>query len=298
MTFIKNLQIYGSIIKATLQSWRKYPELFKPFLCLMLLEILGLALLYYSPQQPVSLLLGPPIRAFYGEAALHYPYNLAMLPRIFSRWQLFTILFFDCLFTGIAISMYNQKSKNKSMRFGKNFKIAVNRYWPLLGYSIAVTLPLYLAGYILKILIEDKLIAGQGYLLGMGQFKWSMSMLVFNLCIQVFWQTLLIYIPIVIIIENKGFRDAALESLRLVRNYLLVSVLLVALALAPFGVVNELFKIFNLRLMDKFTPEITILIIVLIILIKFFMNSMITISTTILFLSEKEKIADENRSST
>lgn len=288
MTFVKNMQIYSTVIKATFQSWRKYPALFKPFLCLLLLEILGLVLIYYSPQQPVHLVLGQPIRAFYGEAALHYPYNLVMLPRIFSRFRLFGIVFFDCLFTGIAISMYNQQSKKMSMRFGKNFKIAFNRYWSLLSYSLVVTLPLYLAGYIPKILVEGKLIDGEGYFLGMGQFRWSVVLLFFNLVIQVVWQTLLIYTPITIIIENKGFWAAVKESLKIVRNYALVSFLLVALVLTPFSVVSEVLKIFNLRLMDMYTPEIALVIVLLFIIMKFFMNAMITISSTILFLSEKE----------
>lgn len=285
------MKIYGSVVKATFQTLRKNPSLFKPFLYLAFIEMAGLALIFYAPQWPVSLILAQPIRAFYGEAALHFPAHLLYLPREFFFWQVTASVLFGSLLTGIAISMYNQESKGMSLRFGKNFKIAFNRYLPLLAYTLVTVILIYLVKHFSELFIKDRLIAGQGYFLKMGQIKWLVGSAVFNLIFSIAVQTLLIYSPIAIIIENKGFWKSAGISIRTIFKYFVTSVLLVLVPVLCYMVPNIL-ENFIPKLMDMYFPEISLVIILLGVLLGFLVNTVIAISTTILYLSVKESKAE------
>lgn len=287
MAIVKSLRIYRSVMGMTFKNLFKFPSLFKAFLCLALLETLGLVIVYYSPQWPVNQVLAQPIRAFFGEPALHYPYNLMALPRIFRVWQIFVDIFFGSILTGIVVSMYNQHSKKMSLRFGKNFKIAFNRYLPLLAYSMIVFIVIYLVEHFSGIFIRDRLIAGKGYFLKLGQIKWGIIIAVFNLLFSMAIEILWIYVPIAIIIDNKGLWRAAATSLKLVFHYFITTVLLVLIPVTVYLSV-VIFRVFDSKLMDLYFPEISVLLILLSIISAFIVNTVITIAGTVMYQSVKE----------
>jgi len=281
------MKIYSSVVKATFQNLRKKPSLYKPFFYLGLIELLGMLVIYFSPQQPVSLVLGQPIKAFYGEAALHYPSHLLILPQIFRIWQIIAGVVFGSLLTGIAISMYNQEAKGMSMRFGKNFKIAFNRYLPLLAYTLVTVIIIYLVEHFSGNFIKGRLEDGRGYFLKMGQIKWSVGLAVFNLFFSIALETLFMYSPVVIIIENKGFWKSVGISIKMVFNYFITSSLLI-LVPVMFYMMIVVTKAFLPRLMDKIFPEMSMVILAVGILLAFLVNTIIAISSTILYLSVRE----------
>ncbi len=287
MPIIKSMKIYSSVVRATFQNLRKHPSLFKPFLYLAFIEMAGLALLFYSPQWPVSLVLAQPIRAFYGEAALHYPGHLLALPQIFRIWQIIAGVIFGSLLTGIAISMYNQEAKGMSLRFGKNFKIAFNRYLPLLAYTLVTFIIIYLVEHFSGIFIKDRLVAGKGYFLKMGQIKWGVGLAVFNILFSVGIETLLMYVPVLIIIENIGFWRSAAASIKTVFRYFVTSVLLVLVPVV-FYLAAVVLKVFIPRLMDMYFPEISLVITIFGILLAFLVNTIVAVSSTILYLNVRE----------
>lgn len=288
MPIIKSMKIYSSVVKATFQNLRKNPSLFKPFLYLSLIELLGLALIYYAPQPPVSLVLAQPIRAFYGEPALHYPGHLLVLPQIFRIWQIIAGVIFGSLLTGITISMYNQEAKGMSLRFGKNFKIAFNRYFPLLAYTLVTFIVIYLIEHFSGKLVASRLVAGQGYFLKMGQIKWSVVLAVFNLLFSVGIETLLMYVPVLIITENTGFWRSAAASIKTVFRYFVTSVLLVLVPVI-FYMAAVISRVFIPKLMNQLFPEMSLVIIVVGILVAFVVNTIIAISATILYLNVRER---------
>ncbi len=287
MPIIKSMKIYSSVVKATFQNLRKKPSLFKPFLYLSLIELLGMAVIYFAPQWPVSLVLAQPIRAFYGEAALHYPGHLLALPQIFRIWQIISGVIFGALLTGIAISMYNQEAKGMSLRFGKNFKIAFNRYLPLLAYTLVTFIVIYLVEHFSGRIIASRLVDGKGYFLKMGQIKWSVGLAVFNLMFSVGIETLLMYTPVVIILENAGFWRAAGKSIKTVFHYFITSVLLVLVPVI-FYMAAVISRVFIPKLMDKLFPEMSMVILAVGILVAFLVNTIIAISATILYLNVRE----------
>ena len=66
--------------------FKKYPRTALPLLIMGILDFVALYLLYLAPQRPVSVLLAPPVRAFWGEQFLHYPMNLFLLPKLY-HWR-------------------------------------------------------------------------------------------------------------------------------------------------------------------------------------------------------------------
>ncbi|MCM8813807.1 MAG: hypothetical protein NC924_07740, partial [Candidatus Omnitrophica bacterium] len=115
-----------SIWKQSLALFVQHPGALAPLIFLTLCEAGILALWFYAPRAPLSVVLAPPIRAFAGEHFLHYPANFLLLPRLlfFSRAALY-------LCVGLAAfamtfkAHYQVLSERSSIRFGGNLNHAV-----------------------------------------------------------------------------------------------------------------------------------------------------------------------------
>ena len=287
MLFIRSLKIYRSVTGLALKHLWSQPRLFTPFLYLAVINFAGLALIYYSPQWPVNLLLAAPIRAFYGEAALHYPYNLEYLPQIFRSWRLVTEIVCASLLTGVTISMYNQYSKKMSLRFGKNFKISFNRYAALVLFSFLIVAPPYILNRSLIYFISDRLHENSGFFLHMGRIKWLVAMGGINLLANLCLETLLLYVPVAVIVVNSGFWRSCRESLKKVFKYFLPSLLIILLPTVAI-VIMEIMASAVPRLIQVFNPEISLVVVGTGIVVAFLANVLIAVSSTILFLNIHE----------
>ena len=286
MPILKSLNIYGSVMGLTFRNLRKSPGLMLPLFYLALIELVGIAIIYYSVQWPLNLVLAQPIKAFYGEISLHYPFNLVALLKIFNKYESFTEIIFGSLLAGMTISMYNQMTKNMTIRFGKNFNIAFNRYLRLLGYSLFLFIIIYGFSSATEYLRNMVLKNNDGYFLGMGAIKWSLIVAVVNFIFYLVIQILFLYVPIGIIVENFGLWRAAKESIKVMRKYFLVSGLIVALPFLLY-LANAFLGAFSGKLMDAIAPEVAIALTVLTVIVVFIINIMINISATILYLNVK-----------
>lgn len=294
MPFIKSLKIYRSVTGLAFSQMWKQPRLLTPFFYLALLNFAGLAIIYYSPQWPFSLALAKPIRAFYSESALHYPYNLAYLPEIFRGWRMFAEILFASILTGTTISMYNQFSKNMSLRFGKNFRIAFNRYLALVLFTLLVVIPPYLLNRFLVYFVAERMRENSGFFLHMGRLKWMITLGGTNLLANLSLMTLFVYVPVAIIVENMGFRQACRESIKKTGRYLLVT-LLITMVPTIIAVLMESLTMIIPKLMDTFMPEISLMIVGLGIVVAFAVNLVIAISSAILYLNTKDVPARKGR---
>ena len=196
MPILKSLDIYGSVMGLTFRNLRKSPGLMLPLLYLALIELFGIAIIYYSVQWPLNLVLAQPIRAFYHEISLHYPFNLVVLLQIFNKWESFTEVVFGSLLAGMTISMYNQLTKNMTIRFGKNFNIVFNRYLRLLGYGLLLFMIIYGFSSFTEYLRNEILKNNNGFFWNMGVIKWSLIVAVLNFIFYLVIQTLFLYVPI------------------------------------------------------------------------------------------------------
>ena len=124
--------IFGKAFKRALVNIFRHPRLLFPFFSLALLEGAALCLWYYSPRPPVSKLLAPFVKAFFGDIYLHYPMNFLLLPRL----EFLSRVVIYCLFAGVALSMSAsavfqvEKEKRPPRLFG-NFNRALRRFFPV-----------------------------------------------------------------------------------------------------------------------------------------------------------------------
>jgi len=67
-----------------LQLVKSRPKLFMPFIIFAVIDLSFLLIIYVVSQQPFNAVLTPPIKAFWGEKFLHYPYNFLLIPKLAS----------------------------------------------------------------------------------------------------------------------------------------------------------------------------------------------------------------------
>jgi len=73
-----------------------------------LIESLGVGLLWLAPHAPFSKLLAPPIRYFFSDRVLHYPYHLWFLFFAMKHTHLIASVIMGAFMTGIACAMVRQ----------------------------------------------------------------------------------------------------------------------------------------------------------------------------------------------
>ena len=88
------MKIIGDVWKEVGRIVAKRPTVALPFLIAGLINAIALYILYLAPQHPVSALLAPPIRVYFGEQFLHYPANFLLLPRLFYAGEMVIDAFF------------------------------------------------------------------------------------------------------------------------------------------------------------------------------------------------------------
>jgi hypothetical protein len=289
---MKNFKLYTSSIRLTLQDLKDMPVLYKPFLYLAVIELIGLVLFYFSAQYPFKIIFAPFIKSFYGEAVLHYPYDLVILPKVFRLWQVSAGIIFGSLLAGITISMYNQQAKNMAVRFNNNFKIAFRRYSSLFVYTAAVFILIYGVDHYSKSLISTLLLENKGYFLKMGQLKWGIILQLGNFLFNVLVKAAFIYVPIIIVIEDQGFWQSAVISLKTFSKYTMPSLIVVFVPIL-FYLGIETSRAFIPQLVITFFPEVSFWIVLLGIIAGFFVNVILAVSSTVVYLEANKPVKEK-----
>src|SRR5688572_26847591 len=92
------------------------PVVLVPFAVVSVVEGLALTVLHLAPRPPVSAVLAPPIRAFFGEVYLHYPMDLALLPRLFGPTQAAITLLLGSFCAGVLAMLVQRAAKGEEGR--------------------------------------------------------------------------------------------------------------------------------------------------------------------------------------
>ena len=83
----------------------QHRKLWLPFAGSALVELFLLVLFWLAPLQPFSILLGPPVRYFFGEQALHYPHHLLALYQFMRAAHTATMISVGAFLSGLACEM-------------------------------------------------------------------------------------------------------------------------------------------------------------------------------------------------
>jgi len=284
----------GLIWKESFILMFRYPKIFLPYIILILLEICLLIFLLSVHVPILYPLLAPPIKVFFGEIYLHYPYNFVLLPTIFDYCDIVLILIFAPLISGMTVGMVYQAEDGNKPKFCSNFLFTIKKYLILIGLWVIITILVFSIFYI------DKFLVSKFYTTEIAKFihipTWRMARLMQYFC---FFLTLVIdtffafCIPAVMI-ENKKIIGSIKRSFKISSSLFLPTFVLICIP-TIFNCIIVLIKQKMLtQLMDKFFPEIVLVIMGIGFCIYLITQVLQISSLTLVFLNHKKLYPTEN----
>lgn len=257
--------------KESMEEIGKYPKLLIPFFLWIGIEAAGLYFLYLAPQRPISTVLAPPIRVFFGERFNHYPFNLFLLPKLFTYFQILNNASTGVLSTGILITMLFYLKEGVGAKFWASTFHCIKRLPSLWG--------IWLTTFLISLLPYKLLPRWENLFIKFSPF---FPYLLFLLAIIV--EIPFVYAFPFVLTKRKGFFSALGQSLFLSKKHpFLTFALVIVPSLFYFPIIT--LKLHTFSLMKNFFPEIVIAILGTGIFISVFINFIITFSATLFFLN-------------
>ncbi len=269
----------------TFKTLAKYPSLLIPFLVTAVFEGLVLTVLFYYPRSPFAAIFGPPVKAFYGIRFLHYPYNFLLLPKLFYYGQVLATLTLGVVMFGMAMGMVSQiHTEGTKPRIGGSINRSLRRYLPLVG--------VWLVTFIISLII----LRGPAFLI----MKFMQPTTFAKILLQVvsyggilavfLVEALFIYAYPAIVVERLGFLKGIARSFSISTGVFLTTAILVIVPriLDVIGIIikDKMSSATNLSFPDF--PEITVVMLAILIGITFITDSLVFLSTANLFMLKKE----------
>lgn len=284
MAIFKNFSLAKLVWKKSFRIVKEYPRVLLPFGVVGSLQGVLLVLLFLAPRYPLSVVLAPPIRAFWGELYLHYPANFLLLPRLFNYGNIIISLFIGSLMTGMMVIMVYQANKNVIPGRRSSFKKSIKKYLTLVA--------VWVVAFILVSIVfrGPKFLISKYYFHNTGFFtRWNVLRMAFigGILISLLVEMFFAYAVAAVMIENKRIWRAIGKSFSVARRFFLTTFILVAIPTFFIFLVTILkWKI--PQLMKQFFPEITLYILGLGIGVSLLINYLVTTSVTVLFLMNKD----------
>jgi len=252
------------------------------------MELIVLGVFYFAPRMPLRLVLGPPIRTFWGEQFLHFPLNFLLLPKLVSNSKVVLAVAFGSFCTCMAVSFIYELYQKKHLKFVQSAKLALNKYISafcvvLLVYALYfLILKLFAFGLMKYFSLHRKL-------LFLSAGVWFGPVIsVINIMVGVATQLLFTFAIPLLVVEQKKLLRAIGGSLVLLKKLFIPAFLLTAIpviAYLPLLVLDYKMAF----IMDRTFPEIVlVLLTVSTIFATLVLDPLITCSTTILYLMHRE----------
>ncbi|MDP3786156.1 MAG: hypothetical protein Q8R05_01160 [Candidatus Omnitrophota bacterium] len=280
-----NLSLCKSVWSVTFKTLAKYPSLLIPFFMNAVFQGLVLTVLFYYPRSPFSAIFGQPVQAFYGIRFLHYPYNFLLLPKLFYYGQILATLTLGVVMFGMAMGMVSQiHTEGTAPRIGGSINRSLRRYLPLVG--------IWLVTFIISLII----LRGPAFLI----MKFMQPTTFAKILLQVvsyggilavfLVEALFIYAYPAIVVERAGFLKGIARSFSISKGVFLTTAILV--------IVPRILDVIGIIIKDKMTnatninfpdfPEITVVMLAILIGITLITDSLVFLSTANLFMLKKE----------
>lgn len=266
------MKLVVNIWKRTFIVLGKNSKLFTPFIVSAAFSAAALYILYLAPSWPVSRVLAPPIRAFFGEKFLHYPYSIYLLPKLFYYAQIVLNASIGLIMTGLAIGMVRDTYSQETTRASSNLAVSFKKYFVLLGIWVIMFLFLFLSGKLIKNI-----------------FSYESNQLLVDSLVYIagiLGQVIFIYAMPIAILEKKGLIGSLKQGLLFFKKFFFTTVVLTivpASVYLPLIVLNQHVP----KLIEKFCPEVVIVALGLGILLTFVIDVFFTCAPTLLLLKEQ-----------
>ena len=275
--------------KITLDSIKNRPAVLLPFFIFAILETLTLILICFMPRTPLVTIFGPPIKTFFGERFLHYPGFFLLVPKLSSLARMTLSVIFGSLLTGLAIILILDIYHKRQIKLNHSLNLALKKYAALFLIYLLVTALFYYSVKMLGQGLVKYFMAGHAKLLFLNARLWLGPVLLgLNFLIALFIQSIFIYAVPVLIIEKAKLFSAIGRSFLVFKKLFIPTIILVGapmLIYVPIILLNAN----SAFLIDKFFPEFIMLVTFLSIVVSsLIIDPLITISTTFLYLINKE----------
>lgn len=286
---VSGIPLIKKAYRTTIKSLKNNPALFLPFIIFAILEVIALIIIYLTPRMPLRLILGPVIRTFWGERFLHYPVNFLLLPKLASLSRMALAVIFSSLLTGMAVALISAVYQKKHIKLKEAFKLALKKYVSLFIIVLIFTLLFYFLAKLAGVVLFRYFIAGHSRLLFLKASLWLGPILLsINFMLALLIQSAFIYAIPIVMIEKQKLSKAIIGSFILFKKLFIPTLILVGLPMFVYIPIIVLsYK--TAFLIDKVFPELVLWISFLgIIISSLVIDTIVTISTTFLYLAHKE----------
>jgi hypothetical protein len=289
---MKNPKDQHSFIKVYEQAFGvmgKFPVLWLPFAVFVCFEVAALIFLFYTPRLPLVRLFGPPITTFWGETYLHYPANFLLLPKLESLAKMGLNIVLGSLFTAVAVLMTVNIHQKSSPNLFKSFKKSLKSYLLICIVVLIVTLSYYFSVKLLMFAAAKYFIAGHKSLLFIGPRLWFGPIFTtLGFLMALFIQAAFIYALPVLLTEKRNPFSALIKSVILFKKMFIRTILLLGLPMLIY--VPILALNYNSGLViNRIFPEFVLIALIIGILVStLIIDPVVTVTTTILYLQNKE----------
>lgn len=275
------------LINSSVSTLFSHPIIFAPYIIIVFLQLLILEVLYFYPRYPLNAFFGPLVRKFWGESFLHYPKNFTLIPKLFQTIQIPMYIFLSVFLIAVSIALLKKINYGKRLRFGKVLKDVLGTYVHLviaallMFFMIWVFLKAY--GLIYQRALQIRSQSGWFYYLKITVIQGAPY---FNLIWAVFINAIFAYLlPSIVVGKKKIFSAIAQNFKMLYKAFWLtfLTVLIPSLLFIPVLWLRQLVTI------ERFFPELTIIILVLGVFISACVDAMIYTALSLRFLVKVEE---------
>ena len=278
--------VYSKVIQAI----KSNPVVFLPFAIFAAFEFISLIVIYLAPRMPLKLLLGPPIRAIWGEKFLHYPLNFILIPKLASLAKIGLTVILGSLLTGVAtLLIYNIYNKTK-INLKDVFKSTLKKYVSLFAIALLFTLIFYFLDKVASKLLIKYFVSGHTRLFFLGPKIWlGPILLCFNFILAIIVQSAFVYAIPILLIGGETLTKAVFKSFVLFKKLFVKTILLVSLPMLAYVPIIIL-QSDPAFLITRLFPEAVLLVTILSLIVSsFIVDLLITLAATNLYLTHKNE---------
>ena len=116
------------LLRESVNSFVANPIILFPFITTAFIQLFVLEIIYFAPRFPLVCFFGPIINRMEGEAYLHYPQHLLMLPKWFQTAQYFLFIFVSSFLIAVAIEIIKNINNNKKVTFPNALRAMLPQY--------------------------------------------------------------------------------------------------------------------------------------------------------------------------
>ncbi|OGX26077.1 MAG: hypothetical protein A2787_03915 [Omnitrophica WOR_2 bacterium RIFCSPHIGHO2_01_FULL_48_9] len=276
------------ILREAVNTIVRYPCILFPFITVSFIQLLVMELFYFANRYPLVKFFGPVIENRWGEAYLHYPFNLIIVPKLFQYVQIPLYLFVGSFMVALAIYMIYQINENHVVRLKTSIRELKSRY----VYIVVAALSSLAVMYVLYSLYGTLMMRAWHIKSKSGIFYSLKTFVLYgepyvNLLIGVMATTVFAFLLPILVVEKKKFFVAfALNFKTLFHSWW--STFLIVLIPTLFYIPILLFKTNVAFVVNTSSPELWLWAVILSIPMMALIDSVIYTALTLKYLILRE----------